>query len=281
MNKGKSKKNTSIVMKICVIILCFHLVACLYPIVWLIINSFKDNLELFRNPWGLPKEFTLKNYHQAIVEYGMLRYFGNSVKISLITVVITVFLSLCASFGITRLRWKWSKKTLGIFLLGLMIPAYGCLIPMYSLFMKLGLLDNQWSVIIAMVTFGLPGSILILTGFFATIPPSIEEAAVIDGCDAKRVFLTVDCPIVLPGIATVSIITFVGAWNDLLYSQIFLTSSDLMPLTLGLLRFNGVHSTDYAGMIAAVIITVIPVIIVYSVLHKYIIEGMISGAVKG
>ena len=279
--KITQNKKRSWVLNICIICLCIHLFSCIYPLVWLLINSFKSDMELFLNPWGLPKEFTLENFKKAIVDYRIFDYFGNSVLLSAGTVFFTIVLSLMASFGLTRLKWKYSTLTLDIFLLGLMIPAYGCLIPMYSIFMKMGLLNNRWSVIIASVTFSLPTSILIMTGFFLNIPSGIEEAAVIDGCDAKRTFLTVDCPIVAPGIVTIAIITFVGAWNDLLYSQIFLTSTEKMPLTLGLMRFSGVHSTDYAGMIAAVIITIIPVVIVYIVLHKYIIEGMITGAVKG
>ena len=279
-NTLRTRKHSPI-MAICYALLCVFLLSCLYPIVWIIINSFKENMDLFQDPWGLPENPTLRNYYKAVVDYGMFHYFGNSLIISLGTVFFTVLLSLMAAFGLVRLRWKWNKRVLNIFLLGLMIPAYGCLIPMYSIFMKMDLLDNHWAVIIAQVTFGLPTTILIMSGFFNTIPSSIEEAAVIDGCDAFRTFLAVDCPIVAPGIVTIAIITFVNAWNDLLYSQIFLTSDKKMPITVGLLSFSGIHATDYAGMTAAVVITVIPVVIVYSILHRYIIDGMIAGAVKG
>lgn len=263
------------------ILLTVFFLSCVYPILWIGINSFKDNIELFQNPWGLPINATLENYRKAIVDYGMLGFFKNSVIISLSTVFFSITFSLMATFGMVRLRWRWNKKVLKLFLLGLMIPAYGCLIPMFSIFMKLNLLNNRLSVIIAQVTFNMPTSILIMSGFFSTIPDGIEEAAIIDGCNARDIFWRIDCPIVSSGIVTVAIISFVSAWNDLLYSQIFLTADAKMPATVGLLKFCGLHGADSAGMTAAVVIIVIPVVIVYTFLHKYIMEGIIAGAVKG
>lgn len=262
-------------------ILAIFFITCMYPIVWMIINSFKTTEELFANTWGLPAEFTLKNYYNALVKNHMLTYFGNSVLVSFISVALILILSLLAAYGVTRLRWKWGPSALKVFLLGLMVPAYGSIIPLYSMFMKMGILNQYIAVIIPHVTFGLATAIFILSGFFASIPASLEEAAVIDGCSVPAVFLRVVCPLVAPGAVTVAVISFVSVWNDLLFSQIFLNDKAKMPLAIGLMEFRGMYSTDHAGMIAAVVITVIPVIAVYTILHKYIIEGMIAGAVKG
>jgi ABC-type sugar transport system permease subunit len=162
---------------------------------------------------------------------------------------------------------RWGPLALRIFLLGLMVPAYGSIIPLYSMFMRMGILNQYAAVIIPHVTFGL-----------AT---ALEEAAIIDGCSVMAAFWRVICPLAAPGAVTVAVISFVAVWNDLLFSQIFLNDQAKMPLPIGLMVFKGMYSTDHAGMIAAVVITVIPVVAVYTVLHKYIVEGMIAGAVKG
>lgn len=262
-------------------ILGVFLITCIYPIIWIIINSFKPTSELYVNTWGLPIDFTWNNYYNAIVKNHMLSYLGNSVLISIVSVSLILACSLLAAYGVTRLRWKWGPLVLKIFLLGLMVPAYGSIIPLYSMFMKMGILNHYLAVIIPHVTFGLATGILILSGFFASIPAAMEEAAIIDGCSVMTSFFYVICPLVAPGTVTVGVISFVNVWNDLLFAQIYMSDESKMPLTIGLMKFQGMYQTDHAGMIAAVVITVIPVILVYTILHKYIIEGMIAGAVKG
>ena len=257
------------------------LIACLYPLLWLIMNSFKTQEELFTNTWGFPHVWTLENYKHAVVDGKIGIYFLNSVVVSVISVAGTIVLSVMASYGVTRLKWKLSKTTLSIFLLGLMIPAYGSVIPLYSIFNKMGILNTYLAVIIPHITFALPTAIFILTGFFIAVPRELEEAAIIDGCSLFQAFRRVVTPVVVPGIVTVTVISFINIWNDLLFSQIFLTDKKKMPLPIGLTEFQGIYSTDYVGMIAAIVITVIPVIIVYVILHEKIIDGMIAGAVKG
>lgn len=262
-------------------ILIIFLVLCIYPLIWLIINSFKTQEELFSNTWGLPVAWTLDNYKHAIVDGKIGRYFVNSVLVSVISVIGTIVLSVMASYGVTRLIWKFSKLTLSIFLLGLMIPAYGAVIPLYAIFNRLGILNTYLAVIIPHITFALPTAIFIMTGFFIAVPRELEEAAIMDGCTLIQAFRKIVTPVVVPGIVTITVISFINIWNDLLFSQIFLTDKEKMPLPIGLTEFQGIYSTDYVGMIAAIVITVIPVIIVYVILHEKIIDGMLAGAVKG
>lgn len=280
-----AQRNATIKKKILLaiqyIILSFFLVTCIYPIIWMVINSFKSTEELFTNTWGLPHNVTIANYYNALVKNRMLTYFGNSVLISALSVAFTLILALLAAYGVTRLRWRGGPLMLKVFLLGLMIPAYGSIIPLYSMFMRMGILNQYTAVIIPHVTFGLSTAIFILSGFFISIPQAMEEAAVIDGCSVIGAFFRVVCPLATTGTVTVSVISFVAVWNDLLFSQIFLNEKSKMPLPIGLMEFKGMYATDHAGMIAAVVITVIPIILVYTILHKYIIEGMVAGAVKG
>lgn len=256
-------------------------VMCLYPLVWLFLSSFKTNQELYFNTWGLPENWQLTNYVNAVVKGGVLRYFGNSVIIAVSAVLVTVVLATMASYAITRMEWKLSKLTYGIFLLGMMIPIYGLIIPLFSIFKAMGLLNTHLAVIIPQIALGFPMAIFIICGFMGSIPRELEEAAIIDGCTVFQCFSKVVLPIARSSIVTVAVVQFINVWNDLLLPRIFLTDSDKMTLPVGLTNFQAMYSTDYVGMIAAVIITIIPSIIVYILLHKQIMEGMVAGAVKG
>lgn len=256
-------------------------VTCVYPIIWLIINSFKTQKELYANPWGLPTSITFENYVKAVVDGHIGVYFLNSVIISLIAVLLTVMLASMAAYGIMRLNWKFSQLALGIFSLGMMIPAYSSIIPLYSVFNKMGILNTYASVIIPHVTFGLAMAVFIMSGFYVGLPRELEEAAIIDGCSLTKAYRKIIFPVVRSGVVTIAVITFVNVWNDLLFAQIFMNDKEKMPLPIGLTEFKGQYGTDYVGMIAAIIITVIPVIVIYSILHDKIIDGMTAGAVKG
>lgn len=256
-------------------------VLCVYPIIWLLINSFKDNAALYANPWGLPAALNVENYVRAFVVGNIGKYFWNSVLIAVPAVGATVLLSGMAAYGIVRLKWKLSAMVLSLFMLGMMIPTHAVVIPLFSIFNKMGLTNSYFSVIIPNVVFGLPVGILIISGFFQTIPKEIEEAAIIDGASIIKTFFKIICPISVSSMITVSVISFITVWNDLLFPQIFLSDPNRMTLPVGLSAFKGRYSTDYVGMIAAVVITIIPTVIIYSILHDKIIEGMTAGAVKG
>lgn len=263
------------------VLLIFFTVMCLYPLFWLLLSSFKTNQELYTNTWGLPEAWRLDNYVNAVVQGGVFRYFGNSVIIAVITVIITAILATMASYAITRMDWKLSKTVYNIFLLGMMIPIYCLIIPLFNIFKTLKLLNTHVAVIIPQIALGFPMSIFIICGFMAAIPRELEEAAVIDGANIFQCFGKVILPIARSSIVTVMVVQFINVWNDLLLPRIFLTDSAKMTLPVGLTNFQAQYSTDYVGMIAAVILSIIPSITVYIVLHKQIMEGMVAGAVKG
>lgn len=263
------------------IMMIFFTIMCLYPLLWLFLASFKTNQELYFNTWGLPESWQLSNYANAIVKGKVLQYFGNSVIIAVSAVVVTVILSTMASYAITRMHWKMSKFVYGLFLLGMMVPVYGLIIPLFSIFKAMGLLNNHLAVIIPQIALGFPMAIFIICGFMGSIPKELEEAAIIDGCTVFCCFSRIILPITKSSVVTVAVVQFINVWNDLLLPRIFLTDSKKMTLPVGLTNFQAMYSTDYVGMIAAVIITIIPSIIVYIILHKQIMEGMVAGAVKG
>ena len=263
------------------VVLMSFTVLFIYPILWLFINSFKTTQELFASPWSLPNSLTLDNYIRAFEVGELGRSLLNSIIISVAVVATTTLLAAMAAYGVTRLRWKLSGFVLSIMLLALMIPAHATVVPLFSMFNKMKMNNTYWAVVIPDVVFTLPMAILVLTGFFSSIPAELEEAAVVDGCSIPRAFFTIIVPISLPALVTVAVITFIVVWNDLLFPLIFLTDPNMMPLPVKLTSFQGQYSTDYVGMIAAVVVTIIPSIVIYSFLHRRIVSGMTAGALKG
>ena len=277
--KVSAKDKVFLVLKY--IVLGIFTVLCLYPLLWLFLSSFKTNTELYANPWGLPEQFRLDNYIQAITEGHILQYFGNSVMIAVSAVLVAVVLSSMVSYAITRMQWRLSKLTLNVFLLGMMIPVYAMVVPLFSMFNRMGLLNTHLAVIIPHIAMAFPMAIFIMTGFMGSLPKEMEEAAVMDGCNIYQMFFKIIMPISKSSVVTVAVVTFINIWNDLLLPQIFLTDASKMTLPVGLTEFQGQYATNYVAEIAAVIITIIPSIIVYIWLHKHIMEGMVAGAVKG
>ncbi|RCX10538.1 carbohydrate ABC transporter membrane protein 2 (CUT1 family) [Anaerobacterium chartisolvens] len=275
------KNKTSIGTKLTFIILIIFSILCIYPIIWLLLNSFKDNSEIFTNPWGLPKVISFVNYERAIVVGNVGINFLNSVFITVVSVFVAVLLSCMASYGIVRMKWRMSRLLYFLFLIGMSIPSYSAIVPLFNMFNKMGIINKYPAIIIPHIAFALPISIFILSGFFSSILKEMEEAAIIDGCSIIGVFFRIIIPISISSIVTVTVINFINIWNDLLFPQIFLSDINMMPLPVGLTAFSDLYSTDYSGMIAAVIFTIIPTIVAYIFLHNKIMDGMTAGAVKG
>lgn len=254
---------------------------CLFPLFWLVLTSLKTNEEIFVNPWGLPATLKIGNYLQAIQDGHILRYFVNSVIVALTAVSICVVLSTMVSYAVTRMQWKLSKLVYHLFLAGMMIPVYAMIIPLFVMMNWMHLLNTYLAVIIPQIAIGFPMSIFIICGFMQSIPGELEEAAVMDGANIFQIFGRIIIPLCKSSIVTVAVVQFIGCWNDLLLPQIFLTNAEKMTLPVGLTEFQGRYSTNYVAMIAAVVITVIPSVVVYIFLHRNIMEGMVAGAVKG
>lgn len=253
----------------------------IFPLIWTVYNSFKTQTELFLNPWALPTKLNLENYIYALENVNLLQYFRNSIFVCGVALGLSLVLSTMASFALTRLEWKLSGTVMGMFVVGMMLPLHVTLIPLFIMFSKIGIVNTYWALIVPYTTSALPMAIFILAGFFRSFPAEIEESAVIDGATMRVVFTRILLPIAKPSIATVAIYSFVSMWNELNYALVFMSSKSKMTLPIGLTYFKGEHSTDYAPMLAAVVFVAAPVILVYCVLNKQIMEGMVAGAVKG
>ena len=265
----------------------FHMVllvlslTCLYPLFWLLINSVKTNSELFGDPWGFASSIQINNYVTAWVSGKIGISFFNSSLVSITSVLLTIFLSSAAAFAISRLKWKLSSFVLSLFLLGIMIPIHSTLIPLFTMFNKIGIINRYIALILPYVAFALPTSIFILSGFMKTFPSEIEEAVIIDGCSMAGFFWRILFPLSKSPIATISIFNFVGMWNELMFALIFLSDPNKTTLPVSLTRFKGQYSTNWTVQLAAVVTMIIPSITAYIFLNDKIIESITVGSVKG
>lgn len=254
----------------------------IFPLYWLINFSLKGNAEIFGdNIIGLPRNWRWENYITALTQTKILRYFLNSVFYSFTTVVVSGVLSAMAAYGISRMRWKLSGLVYGIFALGIMIPAQAALLPLFQLLDRTGLKGGYLGLLIPYIAGAIPMSILILTGFYKSIPKEIEEAAYIDGCGVFRTFFLIILPIIKPAIATASVFTFLGTWNELMLANTFVDSDACRTLPVGIMSFAGQYSTDWGLIGAGMVIATLPTIIIYFMLSNQVQESLVAGAVKG
>jgi raffinose/stachyose/melibiose transport system permease protein len=262
--------------------LILFVVAEIYPIFWLLVSSFKAPDEFTALPiYALPRGFYFDNYVRAW-NAGMATYFRNSVIATFPSVFLTVFISAAAAFGIEVLRWRFSGAVMLWILAGIMIPIQIVLLPIFAIFLHLKLLNTLYGMIILYTAFGIPLSIFLITGYLRSLPREVIEAAIVDGASIGKVFFRVVLPMMANSLLTVGLIQFFFFWNELLISLTFISSGNLRSVQSGLLSFTGEFGAiQWGPTFAGVAIAVIPTLVVYLFLNKFIVKGLTSGAVKG
>lgn len=278
--KNKLRNNKSqIVIYLFIVI---FVVAASYPIFWVVMSSFKDTHDLANlAPYQLPSHLYLGNYVTAFSGGRLLRYFINSVIVAVFTLLGIVFVGAPASFAISKLKFKQSDGLMKFFLMGMMIPIFICLIPMFQIYGRLGLRNTYLALILPQIGFSLPMCIFLYVGFMKFIPNELMEAAVIDGASTWKIFSSVIFPMAKNSTVTIVIYNFVNIWNEFTYANTFMTSSKMKTLPVGLNDFVGeMGKRDWGGTFAAITIAILPTIIIYFILNKQVMEGMAAGAVK-
>ena len=254
----------------------------IFPLYWLITFSLKSNVEIFGdNVIGLPQHWRFENYTEALTKSSLILYFFNSVFYSAVTVLVAGLLSAMAAYAIARMYWKKRNTVFTIFSVGIMIPAQAALLPLFQLLDKIGLKGGYLGLLIPYIAGAIPMSVMILTGFYKGIPKEIEEAACIDGCGLWRCFFSIITPIVKPALATASIFTFLGTWNELMLANTFVDKDVYRTLPVGIMSFAGQYSTDWGLIGAGMVIATLPTILIYFLLSNQVQESLVAGAVKG
>ena len=252
-----------------------------FPMVWMFYTSLKSNTEIYASAWALPNAPQLGNFVRAWRVGHLGRYVWNSIVCTSTSVFAIVLLSSMAAFAFSRLKFRGRELLFGLFLLGLIIPVQIVLIPLYSAMAQAGLQNTRTSVILPYIAWGLPLAIYILRAFFLTLPLELEDAARIDGCSTFGLFWLIMLPLVKPGIATVCIFSSLGIWNEVLLAFVFLKDNSLKTLPLGLYAFYGYHITDLSLLFAALTVVTVPMIVLFLVFQRQLIEGLTVGSLKG
>lgn len=254
----------------------------IFPLLWLMLFSLKNNEEIFNlAPFAFPERLRWENYEKVWTQGHINSYFFNSVWMTLVSVGVTVLLASFVTFALTRMRWKLQSFVLGLFMVGLMIPVHSTLIPLFSLFMKLNLINHPLSLILSYISFNLPITIMILLGFYYTLPREVEEAAIMDGCSVNRIFFSITLPMTASVISTAVIINIIYNWNEFIFVNTFISSEKYKTLTVGVQNFIGQYTTDWGAIGATLMISILPILIAFVVLSNRIVEGIAAGSVKG
>ncbi len=260
----------------------FFLVIQLFPLIWIIMSSLKSPAEIATGPtYTLPSHLDFENYARAFMTSGLLRYIVNSAIAAALTIGLTIVLAAPAAFAIEKLRFPGARFVLGFFLLGLMVPIFVSLLPIFQVFGWLGLRRTFWSVVLPQVAFNLPMAIYIYTGFMRNIPDALIEAATIDGASPARVFWQIIVPLSMNATITIAVFNFMFVWNEFVFANTFLTTAKLKTLPIGLFDFVGQYGKqDLGATYAAIVVSVIPTLFLYAFLNRRVVEGMSAGALK-
>lgn len=264
----------------CSILLILYSFITIFVIGVTLMDSLKTQSDLVTNFVGLPAAISFENYIKVFTQSDFLLYFRNSVILTFCGTCGCILLSSMAAYGIVRYKFKGQGLLSAYFMIGMMVPIQVSILPLFIILRTLHLVNNLLGLILVYVS-GISMSCLIFQKFFRTIPSALEEAARIDGCHDLRVFFNIILPITKPVLFTMALITAIGEWNDFYMPMVLLGTPQTTTLTLAIYRYIGQFTRYMGESMAAVIITLIPVIIIYFLFSSQIVEGLTGGAVKG
>lgn len=255
----------------------------LFPFLWMVISALKPAGEIrARTPSLWIDSPTLDNFVRVLVDHDFLVYIKNSLIISIAACALSLVISLLAGYVFSRnYRMRMVKGTNFGMLVSQMIPGVLLLVPLYITMSRLGLLDSYASLILAYTTFVIPLSTFMLSSAYDSIPMSLEEAAEIDGAGRIMTLTKVVLPVMVPSIVSVGLYSFITAWNEFMFGYIFISTDSMRTITPAIMLFKGANTVDWGGLMAASVLAVLPVALIFLFLQRYFISGLMSGAVKG
>lgn len=250
------------------------------PLAWIFLNSFKTNQEMFKNSLALPDTWLFGNYLKAW-NLGLYRYFGNSLLVSVVSLVGILAASSFLAYGLTRFRAKGSNIIFIIVLGGMALSEQVALVPLYKLLRSMNIYDTYLAVILPYIAFRIPFTVFLMRAYFLSIPSELEEAAIMDGYNSFQIFTKIIVPISKPVLASCAIVNLNFVWNEFLFANVFLNNKKLQTIPIGLMTFKGDLKIDYTTTLAGLMIASAPLIILFLCMSKQFVRGLTSGAVKG
>ncbi len=252
----------------------------LYPLLWVATNSFKTDLQLFEHSWSLPTEWHWENYATAW-KFGIARYILNSALVTTVSVLINVGISLMAAYALSRFRFKGQTFLLFFVLGGLMLAPEVSLIPLFRILTTLKLYNTYFAMILPNVAFGLPFTTFLIRAYMLGLAKDYEEAAVIDGASAFGVFWRIVVPLCRPILASAMLLDAMRVWNEFMFALTFIINDKLKTIPLGLMSFAGALREQWTVVMAGLILSAIPMIVLFLLTQKQFIRGLAAGGVKG
>jgi N-acetylglucosamine transport system permease protein len=254
----------------------------LFMLIWVILASLKSNRDLYTNIWALPSQLHFENFTKALFTINMGQYFLNSLVVVMPSLFLILALSAPASYVLSRKKFKGSNLITMLFIAGIGIPVPLLFIPLFVILTKLHINNTLYGLGVLYIATSLPFTVFMLTGFFGSLPVELEEAAIIDGASDFQVFFRVMLPLASPGLITAAIFNFIGIWNEYQLALVFLNDPNKSTLSLGLYSLTNAmqYTGDWTGLMAGVVIVMVPTIILYIILSEKMISGITMGAVK-
>lgn len=254
----------------------------LLPMLWILISGFKTNNEIFTNTFALPETWRISNYIMAW-KYGLGSYFINSILVTTTSTIVTLVVSLLASYALTHSRFQFKmKNVMLVFIIsGLMLAPQVALLPLYNLLSKMGIYDTYLAMIIPYVAFRIPFTVFLMRAYLLSMPKELEDAAYIDGCGSIKILTRIVVPLSKPIIATGALLTGMYCWNEFMFALVFTSSDTLRTIPLGLMNMRGTFRTEWGILIAALALSALPIILVFILLQKQFVRGLAAGGVKG
>ena len=255
----------------------------IFPIVWMIYSSLKEKRAFNADIIGLPKSPTLINYTRILSnpDYHLAQSMWNSLRTTVLSIILIIAFSFIVGYILARVRFKLNRVLYIMFLMGMLIPIHSLLVPIYVVFKRCGISNHWFTLLLPYVSFGLPMGIFLVEGFVKTVPVDLEEAAAIDGSSFSHTLWNIIFPICRPILVTVAIIQVFSCWNEFSFALVLIKDVGLQTVPLALTQFKGQFASDYPKQMAAMLITMAPIVVLYFAFSKQIINGMVAGAVKG
>jgi multiple sugar transport system permease protein len=252
------------------------------PVLWMFASSFKSNTAIFAYPPRLIDEtFSLAAYTAVLTNPEQLRFFFNSYLISALVTLFTLIVGTLAGYSFSRYSFKF-KHVLSLIIIGVQsVPPITLMIPYFGLIVALGLYNTYWALILTYLVFTLPYAIIMMTGYFNTLPRELDEAVMIDGGSSFTILWRVLVPISLPGIVSVGVYTFMLAWNEFLFALTLTKTNDMRTVPIGIQLLMGQHSFEWNQMMAMSVLGSLPVLLLFLLFQRYFIAGMAAGSIKG
>ncbi len=263
-----------------IIMIIWSLIA-MAPVWLLLINTLKPKKEIYTNPFGLPREWTLDNYRYIISDNNFFGYFKNSFIVVVVSLAVILLLGSLCAYALAHWRTRTSRGVYFFIIVGMMLPIKIATIRLLEIMKTLGLLNTLWSLFPVYIAMGLPIAVFILTEFIRGLPGELYEAGFMDGAGRFMIYCKIVLPLIRPALATVAIYNLVPIWNDLWFPLIFINVENQKTVLLAVTRLQGQYTTDWPKLLTILSLSALPVIVLYLTMSKQFIKGLTAGAVKG